>query len=204
MERLPNELTDRIFEYCVGHFSELIYQGAVCRLWKKIADESLLWFTLKLKYKAPRDYVDVLEMKFLHCGTRNPEIGRIIRKLYALTCAVVPKKLTWNPNSEHPPPSEPPSSLPLDHLHFAFEVNTTTIVPQNHKTARELRKWFISYVIYHKKCWKWYCYWVPIFCPPTKTQRIICLLGIVAYICVFLPSILFLVSYVFDIEICQF
>jgi hypothetical protein len=104
MERLPNELTDRIFEYCVGHFSELIYQGAVCRLWKKIADESLLWFTLKLKYKAPRDYVDVLEMKFLHCGTRNPEIGRIIRKLYALTCAVVPKKLTWNPNSEHPPP----------------------------------------------------------------------------------------------------
>jgi hypothetical protein len=50
MERLPNELIDRILGYSVDHFSEMIYQGAVCRLWKKIADESLLWFSLKLKY----------------------------------------------------------------------------------------------------------------------------------------------------------
>jgi hypothetical protein len=195
MERLPNELIDRILGYSVDHFSEMIYQGVVCSLWKKIADESLLWFSLQLKYKVRSYYIDVLELKYVHYGARNPEMVRsyyidvlelkyvhygarnpemvrLIREIYELSCTFVPKELTWNPNSDHPP--EPPASLPLDHLNFAFQVNTTTIVSQNSKAATELRKWFISYVIYHKKYWKWYCAWMPIFwMDPTKTQTLL-------------------------------
>jgi hypothetical protein len=135
------------YRYSVGHFSELIYQGAVCRLWKKIADESLLWFSLEFKYSIPNDYIESIKTILRFSGTLE---------------------LVWNPNSP-----QPPSSLPLGIYDLIFQVNTTSIISRNHKTASKLRMWFISYVIYHKKYWKWYRYWKPFICPPAETQQFI-------------------------------
>jgi hypothetical protein len=168
MKRLPNELIDRILGYSVSHFSELIYQGAVCRLWKKIAEGSLLWFSLELKYSIPSDCIDSINIFLQHSGA---------------------VELYWNPNSP-----QPPSSLPLGIYDLIFQVNTTSIISRNHKTASKFRKWFISYVIYHKKYWKWYCYWKHFFCPPPRTQQFLEHLKTGLRLNIGLPTILFLVT----------
>jgi hypothetical protein len=197
MERLPCELMERIFGYSVSHFSELIYQGAVCRLWKKIADESLLWFSLKLQYSVPRNYKSATSMfRLYYCIKDNDDVSALrLLRLYR-----VPKELTWNPNSDHPP--EPPSSLPLYILDYAFQVNKTTVVSQNRKTARELRKWFISYVIYHKQYWKWYGDWMPFFCPSMERGSFIEQVETVAWLLsvFFTPTLFSLITSATGIE----
>jgi hypothetical protein len=197
MERLPNELIDRILGYNVEHFSELIYQGAVCRLWKKIAEESLLWFQLNLKYGVPRNYKSAtLMFRLYYCAKGNDDQHTIVRLLIEYR---EPTELVWDPNSDHPP--EPPASLPLHILDLAFQVNTTTVIAQNHKTATELRKWFISYVIYHKKYWKWYCAWMPFFCPPTELLSFIEQVETVAWLfSVLTPTVFPLFIYATEIE----
>jgi hypothetical protein len=53
MEKLPDELLDKIFAYCVDDFRALVPLETICNGWKLVAFSSPLWFALKLAYSRP-------------------------------------------------------------------------------------------------------------------------------------------------------
>jgi hypothetical protein len=147
MDNLPCELINKIFDCCVGHFRDLVGLGAVCRAWKKVSDSSFLWFSLELKYQAPCDFKTTI-LKY-----RSTSVEDSIK---------LGHPQLWQVSLNHAGRS-PPSSLPLNIRTFVFLFEQDKNHPKTQATAKEYRNWFMSYLIYHKKIWKWYVDWISFF-----------------------------------------
>jgi hypothetical protein len=139
MEKLPDELLDKIFEYCVDNFRALVRLETICNAWKLVAGSSPSWFTLKLAYSRPGYYSVALKPCIRNCF-RSWKSRPSDRELVCDLNESVFK----------------PSSLALHVMDRSFTVNFVNITDRNKSTARMLRNQFISVFNYYTNLWDYY------------------------------------------------